>query len=99
MIIVAGTVTIRPEYRQQAIQSALQMALTTEVEDGCISYRFSADLQKPDTFCIFEVWETAEALERHFQTDHMRVFQQQLPQFLAGAPDIHRYEVGTVSRM
>ena len=97
MIIVAGNVAIKPERRAAAVQAALRMAEATQGEPGCIAYQFSADLKDPNTIFVFEAWETEEALARHFQTDHMKAFQQELPQFVAGEMDIKRYNVESVS--
>jgi quinol monooxygenase YgiN len=93
MIIISGSVRIKPERRADAVRGALEMAAATAREPGCITYRFSADLADPSRIYIFEEWETAEALARHFETDHMRVFQQSLPDLLAEAPAIKRYVV------
>ena len=97
MIIVAGKVAIRPERRAAAIQVALRMAEATQSEPGCITYQFFADLKDPNTIFVFEAWETEEALAQHFQTDHMKAFQQELPKFVAGEMDIKRYQVESVS--
>ncbi len=99
MIIVSGTVQIRADRRAEAIRVAAKMAETTQEEPGCLSYRFSADLIDPNLFYIFEEWESDEALTRHFGTDHMREFQQTLPNLLAGAPSIKRYDGARASVM
>lgn len=99
MIVVAGKVAIRPERREDAIRAALAMAEATRKEAGCLTYQFSADLADPSTILIFEEWESDEALTRHFQTEHMRVFRAGLPQLLAGPPSIKRYAVASVSAM
>ena len=97
MIVIAGQVAVRPDRRDEAVRAALAMAEATRKEDGCISYRFSSDLADPNTILIFEEWESDEALARHFQTEHMRVFRAGLPQVLAGASTIKRYVVQSVS--
>lgn len=97
MIIVAGKLAINPERRAEAVQSALRMAEATQREPGCITYKFSTDLQDPNTILLFEVWETREALAQHTQTDHMKVFRQELPQFVAGELDIKRYQAEIIS--
>jgi quinol monooxygenase YgiN len=99
MIVVAGTVAIQPGKREDALRVARTMARATEAEPGCVRYRFYADVTDPDTFFVFEEWESEEALVRHFQTPHMRVFQQELPGFLAGRPDIRRYTVSASAPM
>lgn len=92
MIIVSGTVRIRPEARDAAVRAAAVMIEATREELGCRAYRFSFDMSDPTLVYIYEEWESAEALERHFATPHMAAFQQELPALLAGTPAIARYE-------
>jgi quinol monooxygenase YgiN len=99
MIVVAGSVTIRHERREEAIRAALTMAEATRAEPGCLAYRFSFDLDEPDTILIFEEWESGEALDRHFQTEHMRVFRARVADLVAAPPAIKRYVVDSVSAM
>jgi quinol monooxygenase YgiN len=99
MIIVSGVVPIRPEMREAAVQAALEMARATAAEQGCLVYRFYADLEDPCLWRIYEEWETAEALAAHFETPHMALFRQQLPALVAGAGEIWRYEVSAVGRI
>jgi quinol monooxygenase YgiN len=93
MIVVAGKVTVKSERRAEAVQAALKMQRATQPEAGCISYRFYSDLENPDILFVFEEWESAEALEAHFQTPHMAEFMQLLPELLAGEIAIHRYVI------
>jgi quinol monooxygenase YgiN len=95
MIIVSGSVRIRPEARDEAVQAALTMAEATRAEAGCRTYRFSFDMTDPTLVYVYEEWESAEALERHFATPHMAAFQQALPALLAGPVSIDRYEATT----
>ena len=97
MLIISGEVQVKPEARDRAIEVALKMAKASETEEGCISYRFYASLEDPNTFRIFEVWETEEALNSHFETPHMQEFRHHLPDIVAGPLDIKRYDVSKVS--
>ena len=99
MIVIAGSVPIRPEARADAIDAALAMARATQAEPGCSSYRFSADLADPNTFLIFEDWASEEALAAHFASPHMRTFREQIPRFVAGPPRLFRYAVGDRTAM
>ena len=93
MILVAGSVKIRSETREQAVQLALWMQQATQAESGCISYRFSSDLEQPNTIHIFERWTDTAALEAHFATPHMAQFNAQLGALLLEKPQITRYEI------
>ena len=99
MLVVAGHVKVKPEIRAEAIQAALRMAKATRAETGCKSYRFSADLEDPNLFLIFEEWEDEAALMQHFASPHMAEFNAAVPGFLAAPPSITRYDVGTVTKM
>jgi quinol monooxygenase YgiN len=99
VIVVAGTITVRPERREEAIRMARAMAQATRAEAGCVAYDFYADLTDPGTFFVFEVWESDAALTRHFQTEHMAAFQREIPQLVAGPTNVRRYVVETVTSM
>ena len=99
MIVVAGTVAIKPENRDEAVRSAIKMADATKPEAGCITYDFWTDLRDGNLFHVFEEWESQEALEAHFATTHMAEFLSALPSFVASGADIKRYEVNSVSQL
>lgn len=94
MIIVAGSIPIKPEMREEAIAAALEMAAETQKEEGCIEYQFYADISDPNRFLVFERWASGEALAAHFGTAHMAAFRQKIPSFVAGPSNIYRYEAG-----
>lgn len=96
MIVIAGSVHIRPDARERAVTVALEMVAATRKEAGCRAYRFSADLADPTLFYVHEEWESAEALAAHFQTPHMGTFRAALPGLLAGPTEIARFEVSAV---
>ncbi len=93
MIVIAGTIPVKPECREQAYKLASLLEQETRKEPGCFMYTFYADRNDPSTFFIFEEWESDEALAKHFQTEHMKQFMQQAPQILAGPPVAKKYTV------
>ena len=93
MIVVAGTVTVRPELREKAATAAVSMVAATQQEAGCLKYNIFSDLTDPHTFFVFEEWESDAALMGHFQSAHMATFAAVLGEVLAGPPDIIRYEI------
>ena len=96
MIIVHGTIPIRPECREQALDLARRMTEATQTETGCISYDFYVGLSDPNTLMLFQEWESMEALMGHFQTDHMDEFLQALPEVVSGEITTRRYAVQTI---
>jgi quinol monooxygenase YgiN len=99
MLVVAGRISVKPERREDAIRLALEMAAATREEEGCLSYRFYGDLEDPGVFFIFEEWRDAAALAVHFETPHMARFMEQVPDLVAGPPNITRFEIASASPM
>lgn len=48
---------------------------------------------------IFEEWETQEALDAHFQTEHMATFRQALPAVVTGSFTLKHYVVSKVTEL
>lgn len=97
MIIVAGTLRIRPDQRRRAQRLARDMMRDSRAEAGCLEYTFSADLDDPELYWLYEAWESEEALAAHYQTAHMLAFREQLPELLTDDPDIQHFRVASPS--
>ncbi len=93
MLVIAGTIPVKAEHREEAKKLARMMEEATRKEPGCFAYTFYADRDDPNTFFIFEEWESDEALAKHFQTEHMKQFQQVAPKILAGKVVAKKYTV------
>ena len=93
MIIVHGTIPIKAETRDKALDLARWMEFESRREDGCITYEFFVGLSDPNTLMLFQEWETAEALAEHFNTEHMERFLEALPEVLNGRVSTRRYAV------
>lgn len=95
MIVIAGSIPIKPETRDEAVAAALEMAAATQKEEGCITYQFYSDLANPNTIFIFEEWEDAESLAAHMETPHMAEFRKVLPNVVAGPGALKKYEIAS----
>jgi len=96
MIVIAGHVALDPGKREAAVTAAREMMAETRKEKGCISYTFSADLDEPGRFRIFEEWESDEALRAHFASPHMARFQKAVGGLGVREMAVQRYEVAKV---
>jgi quinol monooxygenase YgiN len=96
MIIVHGTIPIRPDCRERALELARAMTEATQSELGCISYDFYVGLSDPNTLMLFQEWENMDALMGHFQTEHMDEFLRELPNVVSGEITTRRYAVQSV---
>ena len=95
MIIVHGTFSIRSEVRDDAISLMREMVMASRSEYGCVGYEFYVGLTDPNTLLLFQEWESVEALQGHYETDHMEDFLKALPEVLDGEITTRRYEVRT----
>lgn len=58
-----------------ALKSAIAaMETASREEAGCEDYTFSVELNDPNKLRITERWESVEALQAHFATEHMATF-------------------------
>jgi quinol monooxygenase YgiN len=74
MIIVMGHAKLAAgEIDRLKDDMAVQIA-ATQAEDGCMLYCFARDVLDPDTLIISERWRDQAALDAHFQSPHMAVF-------------------------
>ena len=99
MLIIAGKIKIRADKHDEAVAAALAMAAATQQEEGCIEYQFYEDLSEPNTFLIFERWESDAHLAAHFQTPHMATFREIIPTVVAGPGELYKYEVASMSKL
>ena len=97
MIVVVGKAEVKAEAREAALAACLQMSQLSEAEAGCIHYQFYESLGEANTFLLFEEWETAEALQNHFQQPHTMQFGSQLANFLASEMSVKRYDILSVN--
>ncbi len=95
MIIVHGTFPVKPDLREDALELMHKMAVASRAEEGCISYEFYVGLSDPNKLLLFQEWESVDALQGHFDTDHMEDFLKVLPDVLDGEVTTRRYEVRT----
>ena len=95
MVIVAGRVAIKPEQREAAITSMQQVVAATKPEAGCIAYDFYEDVSEPNTFHVYEEWESDAHLSAHLQQAHTQTFLGGLGELVIAPPDVKKYEVAS----
>jgi quinol monooxygenase YgiN len=88
MYTIIGTVTARPETREE-LQALLQAQVApTRAETGCITYDFHVDAANPCVFVFYENWTDRAALDAHLAMPHLQPLLSQLDRLLACAVDI-----------
>lgn len=84
MIIVHGRIPLLGEARDQALDLIAVMAHETRQEPGCLSYEYFISAEDPNLILLIQQWQSSEAMEAHFETDHLAWFLEQLPNVIDG---------------
>ncbi|MEA2160425.1 MAG: hypothetical protein QOD66_2805 [Solirubrobacteraceae bacterium] len=95
MIVVVGRVQTDPERRASLIGVGQAVASASREEAGCISYRVYEDTERANEFVFVEEWESSDALQRHFATEHVREFMQAITATIVAPPDVKFHTIAS----
>jgi quinol monooxygenase YgiN len=93
MIVVIGKVTTDSERRDELIRLGETVAAASREEAGCLGYRVFQATDDENAFVFVEEWESREALDAHFATEHIATFMAAFPKTLAAPPDVQFHDV------
>lgn len=88
MFTIIGTVTARPETREELARLLAAQVAPTRAEPGCINYDFHVDATDPCVFVFYENWTDRAALDAHLAMPHLQPLFTQLDRLLARPVDI-----------
>ena len=93
MILVIGRVRCDAEHREQLVSLCEAMQTESRKEEGCLRYGFFAAVEDPLSFVAVEEWADREALDRHFQQQHLRDFTRGLLSIVSERPEVAIHEI------
>ena len=96
MIIMQGSIPIKPGQFDRALAMAHDLIAATRGVEGCITYEFYRALSDPDALVVFQEWESMEALVDHLSSPHLESFLRRLPEISDGGITTRRYLVQDV---
>ena len=99
MIVIHATFPVDPDERERAVEHMQKLAEHSREEDGILEYEVAADIDDENLFRFTEQYEDEAAFGAHSQTDHFGEFAELLPEFLAGEPEVMRYDVESASEI
>jgi quinol monooxygenase YgiN len=68
MIAIIGHIDVDPAARDGLVASTVDLQRATQLEEpGCVVYTIAADPVDAGRIRIVELWESAEALDAHFE--------------------------------
>lgn len=95
MIIVAGTVVLKPGTLDALKPHAERMIEASRAEPGCRVYSYGIDVLDPTVIRVYEEWESQGHLDAHFQTDHIKVWRSRLAEIGIESRDIIMWEASS----
>ena len=69
MVVIAGTVDVDPEQRDQALEEGRPLIEGALTQEGCLAYVWSKDPFDPGRIHVYERWADQDALSAHFQRE------------------------------
>jgi quinol monooxygenase YgiN len=98
MILVIGTARVTPGSRDQLVAAMQTMAAASAPDDGCLEYRFAADVRDPDVLVGVEVWRDQAALDAHMSHEHTTEFLASVSDLFAVAPVMQLFTADQATR-
>lgn len=93
MVIVKGLIPVRDNLRESAVALAQQLARRARVERGCLSYEVYVKADAPRVIMLWQQWTDLDALERHFDSEYLDDFLDQIPEMIDGEVHSLRFDV------
>ena len=79
MIVIEVVFEASSNTRNDFIGLMRRTMTASQRENGCVLYRFTADLEFPNRFILTELWENEEGLKAHFAGEAFKNFFAKLP--------------------
>jgi quinol monooxygenase YgiN len=95
MLVLHAFIKVKPEFREEFLNSARQAMAGSKAEEGCNSYHLYEDAVEPNSFIMVEEWKDAAALEFHFNTEHFKAHRAHTEGMYVEPTRLVRYEVSS----
>ncbi len=93
MIIVTGSVTVRPDAIDEAIEHSLEHVRRSRTEPGCLLHSVHRDVEDPNRLVFLEHWVDRSSLDAHFAVPASGEFVGALSAMATMPPDLRIFEV------
>jgi quinol monooxygenase YgiN len=98
-IVVAGWIDWEPAHRDEALAHLREAARHSRLEPGCLDYAMTADPDDEARIRVYERWASAEALEEHLRTPHIKAFREASAGLVRRSRSLHRMVVASSDPM
>lgn len=73
-ITVVAKIVARPDSVERLKAELFKLVVPTRLEKGCLKYDLHQDNQEPALFIFYEIWESAQCLEKHINSEHYKAY-------------------------
>jgi quinol monooxygenase YgiN len=87
-LVVIAYLTAKPGKEKEARKNIQALLAPTQAEKGCIVYDLHEMHGEPGKFVFYEVWKSAEHLNAHAKSKHLKKFRENSSDFLVGTVDL-----------
>jgi len=87
-LVVIAYLTAKPGKEAEARKNIQALLAPTRAEKGCIVYELHEMHGEPGKFVFYEVWKSAEHLNAHAKSKHLKALRNISPDFLDGPVDL-----------
>ena len=93
MIVIAGTVDLKPEARDAALETTRELMAQTRTQRGCLDYVWAPDSAVPGRIYVFERWQDRDALAAHFAGPYYEKMLAAMSSHGIQAVDVSKYRI------
>lgn len=73
-LYLTAVIKAKTQYRQEVQDLLVTMVEETRKEKACIQYDLHQDINDPNTFVFYEIWEDQKGLDSHNQQWYIKEF-------------------------
>jgi quinol monooxygenase YgiN len=99
MLLVIGTIRMPAENLNEARYAMREMIEASLEEEGCEAYSYSEAVLEPGLSQVNEIWRDREALDAHFETEHLAEWRANWDRFGIHDRDLHVLEADGSERI
>ena len=93
MILIVVKQPVRAKYADDFASLVGDFTTASRAEPGCISFDWYRSADDPNLWVLIELFRDEEAGKAHVESAHFAAASEQMPRWLAAAPDIIHVEV------
>ena len=93
MILIVVKQPVRAKYADDFPSLVGDFTAASRAEPGCISFDWYRSADDPNLWVLIELFRDEEAGKAHVESAHFAAASEQMPRWLAAAPDITHVEV------